>query len=570
MRRCPRPLVAALLGTLMGGACSGQIADTTGPAGAPSGNGSTPSVPGRAPGSSGPGGAGSSTPVPTGPDVPGPTAIRRLSIREYTNTVRDLLGVSADAARDFASDQDAGGFSTGGPISTSTDASRLLDSADQIASAAVARLGTLLPCGASPADAAQTDCAKQFITQFGRRAFRRPLTPEEVGDLMTVYTAHRGAAIGYAFADAIRGVVAAMLTSPYFLYRWELGSAAPMKEGGLIRFNPNELASRLSYAFWGSMPDDQLFQAADTGKLTSVDQIEAQARRMLKDPKARDTMADFHGQWLDVDGLPREPAKDASFASYTPALVTAMMNETLGFTADVMLRSGSLSELLTSNATVTDPALAKLYGASAAGALDPTQRAGVLTQASFLAMHATATDSHPVKRGAVILRRLLCTEIEPPKDMDVGQPKMAAPGLTTRDRFAEHAKNACATCHKIMDPIGFAFEEFDAVGAYRTTEQGKPIDSTGNMVLASGEPLTFKNAVDMARALAQSNQVRDCVARQWMRYLTRRTEAPGDQVSLQQAEDAFKKSSYDIRELLVALTRTHAFTHRTPSAGEMP
>jgi hypothetical protein len=567
MRRRHRPLIAVLLATAAGPACSGQIADGTG-AGAP-GGGSSPTVPGgRSPGSPGasPGGA-----VPTGPDVPGPTAMRRLSIREYGNTVRDLLGVTPGAAQSFASDQDSGGFSTGGPISTSADVSHLLDAADQIATAAVAKIQTLLPCGAVPADdAGQTACAKQFITQFGRRAFRRPLTPDEIADLATVYSAHRGGAIAYSFPDAIRSVVAAMLTSPYFLYRWELGSGSAVKEnGGLIRFNPNELASRLSYALWGSMPDDQLFQAADTNKLTTPDQVEQQARRMLKDPKARDTMADFHGQWLDVDGLPREPDKDASFKTYTPELVTAMMNETLGFTTDVMMTSGSLEKLLTTNATVTDPALAQLYGAGAGGVLDPTQRAGVLTQASFLAMHATATDSHPVKRGAVVLRRLLCTDVEPPKDMDVGQPAQPAPGVSTRDRFAEHAKNACATCHQLMDPIGFAFEEFDAIGAYRTKDQGKAIDSSGSLTVGS-EPLKFGNAVDLARQLSQSSMVRDCVARQWMRYLTRRTETPGDQASLQAASDAFKRSSWDVRELLVALTRTNAFTHRTPSAGEMP
>jgi hypothetical protein len=566
MSRRHRPLIAVLLATVAGSACSGQIADGAGPGGGSASP--TAVVPGgRSPGSPGSSGA---VPVPSGPDVPGPSAMRRLSIREYSNTVRDLLGVTSDAAQAFASDQDAGGYSTGGPVSTSADVSHLLDAADQVASAAVAKIQTLLPCGAVPADdAGQSACARQFISQFGRRAFRRPLTQDEVADLMTVYSAHRGAEIGYAFPDAIRGVVAAMLASPYFLYRWELGSSSAIKENGLIRFNPNEIASRLSYALWGSMPDDQLFQAADANKLGTPDQIEQQARRMLKDARARDTMADFHGQWLDVDGLSREPDKDPSFKSYTPELVKAMMAETLGFTTDVMMSSGSLEKLLTGNATVTDPSLAQLYGVAPGATADPTQRAGVLTQASFLAMHATATDSHPVKRGAVVLRRLLCMEVEPPKDMDVGQPAQPAPGVSTRDRFAEHARNACATCHQLMDPIGFAFEEFDAIGAYRTKDQGKPIDSSGLLTVGS-EQLKFGNAVDLARQLSQSSQVRDCVARQWMRYLTRRTETPGDQASLQAAGDAFKRSSWDLRELLVALTRSNSFTHRTPSVGEMP
>jgi hypothetical protein len=573
------------LAVVLGAACTGQIQDgrssSSGTPGAPGGGNPTPGGKQPDPGTPGTGPIGTpSTPPATGPAAnnPGPAPLRRLSTREYTNTIRDLLGVAATAARDFAVDQDAGGFAIGGPVSTSVDTARLLDAAEQVASAAAAKIATLVPCPTVPADAAgQADCAGKFITQFGRRAFRRPLTPDEVKDLQAVYTAHRDAEIGYAFPDAIRAVVAAMLTSPFFLYRAELGGAAPLKEGTLVRFNSHEMASRLSYGLWGTMPDDQLFTEADAGRLATPEQIEAQARRMLKDPKVRDAVADFHLQWLDVEGLPTAPQKDARFKEFTPDLVAAMLSETVAFSTDLFQgpqATGSLDKLLTATATTVTPALAKLYGATAAGTgaqavnLDPAQRAGILTQASFLAMHADAGDSHPVRRGAMVLRRVLCTEVDPPLDMEVGQPKMPAPGLTTRERFAEHAMNPCATCHRLTDPIGFAFENYDAIGAYRTMDQGKPVDATGTLALASGE-VKFKDAVSLVKALAQTPEARDCMATQWLRYFVRRAELPGDEASLRAARESFKRSNYDLRELLVALAKTRAFTHRTPSAGEV-
>src|SRR6185436_14771335 len=207
-------------------------------------------------------------------------------------------------------------------------------------------------------------------------------------------------------------------------------------------------------------------------------------------------------------GLPKEPPKDPKFTAYTPQLVEAMLKETAAFANEVFAGDGKLERLLTGTPSAIDPALAKLYGAP-----DPTQRAGVLTQASFLAMHANAADTNPVRRGAVVLRRLLCNDVQPPVNMDVGQPKPPAPGLTTRERFAEHAENPCATCHRLTDPIGFAFENYDAIGAWRTTEQGKAIDASGTLAL-SGSDLKFKNAVELARGLAGAKDVRECLATQ--------------------------------------------------------
>jgi hypothetical protein len=152
--------------------------------------------------------------------------------------------------------------------------------------------------------------------------------------------------------------------------------------------------------------------------------------------------------------------------------------------------------------------------------------------------------------------------------MDVGQPKMPAPGLTTRARFAEHAQNPCATCHRLTDPIGFAFENYDAEGAWRTTEQGQKVDASGKLTMTDGD-ITFSNAVELSRGLAAAKEVRECLATQWLRYVLRRNETDGDGAALAAANAAFAKSSWDMRELLVALLRTRAFTHRSPSPGEV-
>ena len=573
MARSPASTPLALASTspllylsLLLAACSGQIGPDANQS-AP-GNRSGSQTGGAPPGSpGGPSGMGASpTPgAPAAPAVPGSAPLRRLTVKEYTNTVRDLLGSAAVPPRDFASDQDAAGFAIGGPVSTSTDVSKLVESADQIATAAAAQLPGLLPCP-NVAPTGEAACARTFIQQFGKRAFRRPLAADEVDDLQAVYGAHRDPAIGAPFAEAIRAVVAAMLSSPFFLYRAELGPARPQRDGAAIRFNSYEIASRLSYGLWATMPDDTLFAEADANRLQTPEQIDQQARRMLKDPRTRETVADFHLQWLEIAGLRTEAPKDAHFKEYTPELVEAMLAETTGFVDGLLVgpgATGNLTSFFTAAPAATHPGLAKLYGPDAA-----RQRAGILTQASFLAMHAEGGESHPVKRGAAALRRVFCIDIPPPPDMAVGEPKEPAPGTTTRARFAEHAKQACASCHRMTDPVGFAFEHYDAIGAYRTLDQGRPVDATGEIELPSGR-LRWNDAVELSRQLPDVKEVRQCLATQWLRFMLRRNEFDGDRPALESAQAALAGSSLDLREMLVALVKSRAFTHRLPSPGEV-
>jgi hypothetical protein len=568
--------------------CSGSVGDQGGSPGGPGnggpgGGGSRPG-PGSAPGT-GMGGSNLPPPAPVNPsettNLAGPRSLRRLTLLEYANTIRDLLGVAAPASRGGGFSVDipsTAGFLDGAKITSSVDAKQFVDASEALATAAVAKLGDLLPGGCFPVPAAagaQDDCARKFIETFGLRAYRRPVTVAEAADMFDFYKALRGGEVAASFGDAIKDLIAGIIQTPQFLYRWELGEA-PIKDGPLFRLNSWEIASRLSYFLWASMPDDRLFTAARNGELQNLDRIAQEARRMLGEARAKDAVRDFHLQWLDVEGLP-DMQKDPSFAAYTPETAQSMLNETAELASSILLgpqATGKLGDLFSSPSSIIDGRLAKVYGVgSVTGedlrrvALDPEQRAGLLTHGSFLAAHADADLSHPVKRGVHIARNVLCLELPDPDGLEIPELPAPRPNQTTRERYAAHEQGACAACHIKIDTVGFAFENYDATGGFRTTEAGKPVDSSGTVSLPSGD-IRFTRGIDFIKAVAGTPELRGCVARQWLRYVLRRQELPEEAGSLEAIDRAFEASGWDVRELLVAVTRTRAFTHRKPGADE--
>jgi len=512
--------------------------------------------------------------------VPAAAPLRRLTLFEYRNTVRDLLGLNADQVdvKGFSGDQDSAlsGYYRGGALTTANDARNFAGSAESLATLAQGKLGSLLPCNPVPtADADQEACVGKFISQFGLRAFRRPVAKSEADNLMGLYKSLRTGEAGASFERSIGLMVSAILQSPMFLYHWELGPNAPIKDGALVRFNNYEMASRVSYLIIGSMPDDKLFEAAGKGELSSPEQISQQARRLLADPRAVDAIGDFHAQWLGIDGVEDMPKNPETFKAFTKDVAHAMAVETREFVKSIFTgpgATGQLDALFTSNKTTVTPELAKLYGVSGTGAvnLDPQQRAGLFTQGAFLATKADADDSHPVKRGVTLLERVLCTELTPPQGVLIPPVADSSPDHTTRERFAMHSQGSCAACHSMIDPLGFAFENYDAIGAYRTMENGKPVDATGTLKVGTLN-VTFKNAIELLPALAKAPEAQACMATQWLRYGLRRHEAQGtdEKPSLDALLQTFKDSKFDMRELIVAVTKTRSFTHRTLSAGEV-
>ncbi len=569
MLRAPR-ILCCFGATALALGCNGAIGDGS-PGGSEGPGGPKPDVPN----STGPAAAPGAGALSDNASMPDVAPLRRLTQLEYRNTVRDLLGlttpVGAGAQLVGDSESQNAGFVRGGPITGGDDLRNLMTVANE--AVGNAKLDGLLPCSPLPTAAAEQDaCVAKFIPAFGKRAYRRPMSAHEVELVQGLYKAQRSPEIGASFEQAVTAVISAFLQAPQFLYHWELGPNAPTKDGALIRYNSWEVASRLSYLIWTTMPDDKLFAAAEADALKTPEQIAQQANRLLADERAKQGLADFHLQWLEIGPLTEIP-KDEDLKDFSPAVAQSMLDETRDFTSGLFGdKGGSLTALLTSKDTVVDAKAAKIYGVTGTGkvSLDPTQRAGILTQLSFLTSHADTGTPHPIKRSDTILRRLFCMDLQVPANVEVPPVADPNPDQTTRERFDVHSQAACArACHSMLDPIGFAFENYDAIGAYRTKDNNKPVDPTGSVMLTTGDSLTFKNAVDLVGQMAKLPSVRDCMTKQWMRYMLGRREVDGEKPTVDTLNDLFAKSDYDLRKLLVGLTRTRSFTHRKLSAGEV-
>jgi hypothetical protein len=503
---------------------------------------------------------------------PGPSPIRRMTRFEYNNTVRDLLGDKTLPAADFGAEEEALGFNNNAAnlVTSSTLAEKYMLAAEGISSRATEKLSRILPC--EPELIGDEPCARQFIDHFGARAYRRPLAPGEADMLFALYSFGHTV---HDFREGIRMVIEAALQSPHFLYRVELGAPDGPSEN-VVRLNDWEMASRLSYFLWGTMPDDQLFTAAEAGLLNTKEQVADQAKRMLDDPRARQVTLDFHRQWLDYDRIASATKDPALFPSWSALLKDAMREETERFiNAVIFEEGGELGALLTASYTYLSPELAEFYGVTVPSGpgfnrveLDPTERAGLLTMGSLLALNAHSNQTSPVHRGKLVREAFLCDIMPmPPPDAMITVPT-PDPNSTARERFAEHSKNsACRGCHELMDPIGFGFESYDAVGRFREEENGAPVDASGSIVQSdiNGE---FDGAVELAHKLTGSEDVRACYATQWFRYASGRGETHADDCSMAALRERFKAAGGNIQELLVALTQTDAFLYRKAGGAQ--
>lgn len=521
---------------------------------------------------------GSSTDPPLQPLVcgvdahPGPAPIRRMTRFEYDNTVRDLLGDTTHPAADFGAEEEALGFNNNAAnlVTSSALVEKYMVAAEGIAARATESMSTVVPC--DPAAIGEDACAQQFIASFGKRAFRRPLAEDEAELLLGVYQQGRADA---DFRTGIEMVIEVALQSPAFLYRVEFG-VTPRPGEATVRLDGWETASRLSYFLWGSMPDDDLFAAAEAGKLATKEDIAVQARRMLSEPRAREATGDFHQQWLHYDRI-ASVGKDAGlFPSWSSSIGQLMRAETSAFIDHVVFEDGGdLHALFTAPYSFMNKDLAAFYGVPGPAGdgferveLDPTQRAGILTMGTLLTINAHSNQTSPVHRGKLVRERFFCAQMPPPpKDVDITVPE-PKPGSTARERFAAHSQNqACKGCHALMDGIGFGFENYDAVGRYRTEEDGLAIDASGS-IASSDVDGTFDGAVEMSKKLASSHQVERCYTTQWFRYAYGRGESPEDACTLASLGEQFADTGGDIKELIVALTQTDAFLYR--KAGGAP
>jgi Protein of unknown function (DUF1592)/Protein of unknown function (DUF1588)/Protein of unknown function (DUF1585)/Protein of unknown function (DUF1595)/Protein of unknown function (DUF1587) len=520
---------------------------------------------------------------------PGESPLRRLSRVEYGNTLFQLFGDVAYqrlGTDGLVADGEALGFSNQASVLSTSPllAGQYMDIATDVAEAHADDFdGALDECVAGPAS---TDCAPQlgeWVASFGQRVYRRPLTADEVAEYTAIYDWEVSQRAEHR--EGLKRVLETMLQSPHFLYRPEFGSDTEL-EAGVVQLSSWEMATRLSYLFWNTMPDVGLFEAAAADELRTPKQIETAARRLLKAPRARLAFRNFHSEWLNLQEVLniRHNGKDLElFPDYEDALPPELYEETLQFLDyTVFDGDGSLQSVLTSPFTRMNQHTAAFYGIDGPTTdefetveLDASRYAGILTHAGLLMAHSTRELSSPIHRGLFIRTNLLC-QPPPPPPPNIPPPPRIDRSKTTREQYAAHDDNAaCAGCHKLMDPIGLGFEHFDAMGRFRETEWEQPIDATGVIYQADPDEgwvaeAEFDGVVELGQALADSERVKQCVARQWYRFAMGRGEKTADACTMQQLDESFAASNYSLRELVLAIAKTPAFRsiHRTESVNQ--
>jgi hypothetical protein len=487
--------------------------------------------------------------------------LRRVSHEEYDSSLKELLATTRSRSDTFPDQPRGHGFTSGSALQAvgELQAEGYFLAAEAFATEAVQNLPALLQCDV--ASVGQAECGKRFVDRFTTKAFRRPLTAQERADYQGLFTA---ATTQLDFSSALEVVIAAVLQSPHFLYHVERGvEVAP----GIERLDGHTIAARLATSLWQSLPDETLTAAAASGELATREGIEAQARRMMADPRARPVLVRLFVELIHADDVPTLGKDDTRYRTWS-SLRLSMAQETNRFFESVLFDGPASPEaLLTTRHTFVDAALASHYGLPPVTgwqrvSLEGTPRLGVLTQGSFLSVFANPNQSSPVARGHFIRKGLLCQTPPPPPENAAIRPPDIKPGVPTRQRYAEHAENpACSGCHALMDPIGLGFEHFDAIGAWRARDEGMAVDATGEIV-GTDVSGAFVGVDGLAARLAKSEQVAQCFGAQAFQYYLARPETDADACSLEQLKKKFPGSSFDFKEVVVALTTSDSFRHR--------
>ena len=500
---------------------------------------------------------------------PGPAPLRRITRFEYGRTIADLTGVDPSVAQALPPDEETLDFDdiAAAYSVSSLHADRYLEVAEQAAAtltADVTGMTMLAGCDPTGGDAA---CVSAFVAAFGRRAWRRPLTDDEQAAMLQVYadTADPGP------TDGLAGVVAVMLQAPQFLYRPEPGAAgasSPQPVDGYA------LATRLAYLLTGAGPDATLLAAAEAGELATEAGLLAQTDRLLDDPRATDLFVHFASEWWEIEPLATMDKDESLYPAWTDSTPAALAQETTLFLSDAWKNGPTLASLLTAPVTFADASLASYYGLPAPSgdgfqriALDPGRAAGMLTQGSFLAVHAKANQTSPVLRGKFVRAQLLCTPPPPPPPSIVVSPPVVDPRLPTRQRFAQHTADAfCASCHTLMDPIGFAFENYDPIGRWRSTDADLPVDASGALTGTDVDG-DLNGIPSLASKLAVSAEVGTCAATQWFRYAFGRSEqTSGDLCAISALASTLTGPGGDFKQMVRQTVRMAAFRNLPPEA----
>lgn len=505
----------------------------------------------------------------------GQAPMRLLTRYEYDYTIRDLLGIQTTIARSgFPPENSVAGFENNSDSHRVSPlvVRKLMEAAEVLAAQAVAEhRDELIQC-----DLNTPACLNTFLESFLLRAFRRPATTEEI-ELFTSF--YQGIYDLDGADQALTSTIQLTLQSPQFLYRIELKD--DFIAGQLVPLNSFEIANRLSYFLWGSMPDDELLEAAAQGELATPEQVSAQAHRMLAKPNARELVNDFYRQWLGLDALETMVKDNAAYPEWTPETTAQWRASLYAFIDHVHFeQNGTLKDLMTSQDVFLSASLAPVYGFEATKdgmnsfVAPADQRAGLLTQPAVMALLAYPTQGSPIHRGIFVRERLLCQKLPSPPNNLIIKPPDPDPNATTRQVFEEHTNDpACAGCHTLIDPIGLGFENYDGMGRYRVIENGLPVDATGALANTEDPAIEgpFEGAVSLSGMLAEARQVQDCVADHWYTFAMGHPETPADMCAADQIRTTFATTGGSFDDLLVAITTSDAFRYRTvqvPAQGD--
>jgi Protein of unknown function (DUF1592)/Protein of unknown function (DUF1588)/Protein of unknown function (DUF1595)/Protein of unknown function (DUF1587)/Protein of unknown function (DUF1585) len=583
-----RLVMASLCGLLaLGLGCTGNIGGQIGaPTRSISGGGSsTGSTPGGTPGATGPGSSGlggDPYAVPSSPPATmlvATSRLARLSRQQWSNAVRDLLKLSDISDIDSMVSGDALiGFDDEGDALYVTEQlrSQLFDASEKLADKVTGdatALARLVPAGA-PTDTAGK--AKAFITAFGQRAFRRPLTTDEVTTHVGLF--NQGPTL-YPGVDTFKAgaslVIQAMLQSPYFLYRSELGTAAPGATS--IPLSDWEVGAKLALSITNTIPDDTLLAAAAAGQLHDKTAVAAQAKRLLDGTTGTVGLSNFNLQVYRLgtyDGITRDPTVFPDFQPNAPA---AMKQEVLQFLDWIFTQGRGIQDFYTTPVGFVDSLLSPLYGVSGNFSsdpatltkvnLDPTKRSGLLTQAGFLSSYiSVGNEPDIIHRGVFIAERLLCKTLPPPDPAAAAKGIPVTPGLTNRQRVEmTTGKGTCGeACHAVLfNPLGYAFENYDAIGEYRTTDQGQPVVASDSYTL-DGQLKSFSNGVELSQLLATAKETHSCYVQNMMSYLHGRQLADQDQAMVDYYARLSRAGMVDLHDLELAIVTSDAFLTRLP------
>lgn len=502
-----------------------------------------------------------------------PRPLQRLSPIEYQNTMRDLLG-DAEFVAEYDSVED--------PI-TERGVRQLRNGAETALLRREQWTHSVFDCDL---DAADDACAMQFIDAFAPRVFRRPLRDDERTWLEGMYSDARQS---HPASEALGMLAQAVLQAPPMMYREEAGSPVAGAPDEIRRLDGYEMASRLSYLLWDTLPDDVLFEAAEDGRLQTTDGLTEQLDRMLADPRTETKVQGLVWSWLQLDGGEQhyaleETMKDPTlFAEFDGALQDAMRTEIEALVTDVFEnQEGSIEALLTTPRAYVNRSLADLYGVS--GPIDDSdwqwvdlpqdQRSGLLTRAGFLAVYAGPRVQSPIRRGVSIVEDLLCQELAPPPPNVNDVPPEGSSGAnpqTVREAVeAQTSVAQCAGCHSIINPFGFTLEHYDAIGRWQTTEvlSGGSVDSAADIAFG-GVQGTVADGVELSAALANNENVRECLARYWFEQAIGGELGELDECEVQRVADTFTQTG-DMRELLreIVLSNTFRFVNTSPVEGD--